>query len=218
MKAFFIIIALLVSLIGKSQYTPLGAITLWTEGYVITLSNDTIRGQVRIGSLTNDSPTTILIRTADNQKMKLTGEDIRLVAQKIPNFAYATGSIPHERELVIFERVPDPRRNNKPTLLERLTRSDGDVALYVDASGWKKSTDFTFGNFIIETNHNELSYVAVKNGTEAFVARRGEIETVYERLFGDCPEFWRTNPAISRKDWRYLGDVVAAYNRLCHHL
>lgn len=218
MKAFFTSITLVVSLTGNAQYAPLGAITLWTEGYIVTLQNDTIRGQVRIESLTNESPATLVVRTVDNRKIKLKSDDVRLVAQKIPGFAYATGSIPRERELVVFERVPDPRRNAKPVLLERLTRFDGAVALYFDASGWKKSTDFTFGNLTIETNHKELSYVAVKNGTDAFVARRGEIETVYERLFGDCPEFMRNNPMATRRDWRYLGDLIAEYNRLCQHL
>ena len=218
MKAFFTAIPLLISLIGKAQYTPLGAITLWTEGYVVTLQNDTIRGQVRVGSLVNDSPTTLVIRTADDQKIKLKSDNVRLVAQKIPSFAYATGSIPRERAMVIFERVPNPRRNDKPMLLERLTRFDGAIALYFDASGWKKSTDFTFGNFTIETNHIELSYVAVKNGTDAFVVRRSEIETVYKRLFGDCPEFMRNSLTATRRDWRYLGDNIADYNRLCQHL
>ena len=218
MNILFVIIALLASLICQAQYTPLGAITLWTEGYVITTQNDTLRGKVRIGSLVNESPATVIIRTTDNAQIKLKSEDVRLIAQQIPNFAYATGSIPRERERIVFERVPNPHQQNKPVLLERLTRFDGAVALYIDASGWKKSTDFTFGNFVIETNHQELSYVAVKNGADAFIAKRGEIEAVYKRLFGDCSDFIAKNPTAARRDWRYLGDMIAEYNRLCQHL
>lgn len=218
MKAFFVVVTLLISVTGKAQYVPLGAITMWTDGYVVTLQNDTIRGQVRIGSLLNDSPASIIVRTADDSKTKFKGDDLRLIAQRIPDFAYSTGSIPREREMVIFERVPSPRRKDKLMLLERLTRFDGSIALYFDASGWKQTTEYTFGNFVFEINRQDLSYVAVKNGTEAFIAKRGEIETVYERLFGDCPQFMRNNPTVNRHDWRYLGDMVADYNRLCQHL
>ncbi|WP_420150856.1 hypothetical protein [Spirosoma sp.] len=218
MKAFFVIVTLSISLIGKGQYIPLGAVTMWTDGYVVTLQNDTIRGQVRIGSLVNDSPASIVIRSADNTKIKLKGDDIQLIAQRIPDFAYSTGSIPREREMVIFERVPNPRRNSKPMLLERLTPPGGAIALYFDPSGWKSKTEYTFGNFVFEVDRLDLSYVAVKNGSESFIAKRGEIETVHERLFGDCPLYIRNYPTAARRDWRFLGEMVATYNRLCQQL
>lgn len=217
MKSLFIGITLSISLITQAQYVPLGAITMWTDGYVVTLRNDTIRGQVRVGSLVNDSPVGIVVRTADQSKIKVKDDDIRLVAQRIPDFAYSTGSIPRDREMIFFERVPNPRRKNKRMLLERLTRFDGPMALYFDASGWKQKTEYTFGNFVFEVDHQDLSYVVLKNG-EALIAKRGELETVYERLFGDCPQFIRNNPTASRRDWRYLGDMVADYNRLCQRL
>ena len=221
MNAFFIATTLLISLFslsGRAQYTPLGAITMWTDGYVVTLQNDTIRGKVRIGSLVNDSPASIIVRAADDRKIKVKGDEVRLIAQQIPSFAYSTGSIPREREMVVFERVPNPRRKDKPMLLERLTPAGGAIALYFDASGWKSKTEYTFGNFVVEVDRLDLSYVAVKNGTEAFIAKRGEIEAVHERLFGDCPLFIRNYPTATRRDWRYFGDMVSAYNRLCQQL
>lgn len=218
MKAFLVSITLLISLVTKAQYQPVGAITMWTDGYVVTIQNDTVRGQVRIGSLVNDSPASIIVRTDDDRKTKFKGDDVRLIAQRLPDFAYSTGSIPREREFVFFERVPNPRRKDKPMLLERLTRFDGALALYFDPSGWKQKSEYTFGNFVFEIDRQDLSYVVVKNGTEAFIAKRGEIETVYERLFGDCPQFMRNNPTVTRRDWRYLGDMVADYNQLCQHL
>ncbi|GAB4017915.1 hypothetical protein [Spirosoma koreense] len=206
---------LLIGLHSNAQYNPVGAITMWTEGYVITQQQDTIRGQVRIGSLINDSPETILVRHADNTKTKIKGDDVQLIAQRIPDFAYATGSIPQGREMVIFERVPNPRRKDRPMLLERLTIPGGAIALYFDVAGWKKTTAYTFGSFVLETDHQELSYVAVKNGRDAFVARRSELATVYDRLFGDCPAFGQSYPALTRRDWRGLGELVDAYNHLC---
>lgn len=218
MKVFFSTVTFLLSFAGKAQYIPLGAITMWTDGYVVTLQNDTIRGQVRIGSLVNDSPASIIVRTAGNEKIKVKGDDVRLVAQRIPSFAYSTGSIPPDREMVIFERIPNPRRKDKPMLLERLTPAGGAIALYFDASGWKSKTEYTFGNFVFEVDRLDLSYVAVKNGSEAFIAKRGETEAVHERLFGDCPTFMRNYPTATRRDWRYLGEMVAVYNRLCQQL
>ncbi|UFH56448.1 hypothetical protein [Spirosoma sp. KNUC1025] len=218
MKAFFVAFILFISFAAKSQYVPLGAITMWTDGYVVTMQNDTIRGQIRIGSLVNDSPANVLIRAADNTKTKLKGDDVRLIAQRIPSFAYSTGSIPREREMVVFERVPNPRRHDKPMLLERLTPAGGAIALYFDVSGWKAKTEYTFGNFVLETNQQDLSFIVLKNGTEPFIAKRGEMETVYERLFGDCPLFIRNYPTATRRDWRFLGEMVATYNGLCQQL
>jgi hypothetical protein len=215
MKAFFVISTLLISLVGKAQYVPVGAITMWTDGYVVTTQNDTIRGQVRVGSLVNDSPAGIIVRTDDNAKLKLKGDDLKLIAQRLPNFAYSTGSIPREREMIIFERVPNPRRKDKPMLLERLTPSGGNIALYFDVTGWKKTTEYSFGNFVLGVDHQDLSYIALKNGSEAFVAKRGEMETVHDRLFGDCPTFIRNYPTATRRDWRGFGEMVASYNQLC---
>lgn len=188
---------------------------MWTDGYVVTLENDTLRGQVRVGSMVNDSPASIHVKIDDGTKTNVKGEKVRLLAQRIPAFAYATGSIPRERETVIFERVPNPRRNGKPTLLERLTPSGGRIALYFDVSGWKKTSEYTFGNFAFELDRQDLSYIVLKNGNESVLAKRGEIEVVHDQLFGDCPALIRTYPNVTRRDWNRLGDMVLAYNELC---
>lgn len=215
MKVLLTILGLIATTSGWGQYNPLGAITMWTDGYVVTLKNDTIRGEMRVGMLVNDSPATVIVRGADQTKTKLKADDLRLIAQRIPAFAYSTGSIPQTRELVVFERIPNPRRSNKPMLLERLTPFGGKIALYFDASGWKKNTEYTFGSFVLETNHEEMSYIALKNGTEVLVAKRGDLETVHDRLFGDCPTFIRNYPTATRRDWRQFGEMVYAYNQLC---
>ncbi len=215
MKIFILFIALFSSVAGMAQYDPVGAITMWTEGYVVTTQNDTIRGQVRVGSLLNESPASIIIRMADEKKIKLKGDDLRLIAQRLPNFAYSTGSIPRDREMVVFERVPNPRRANKPMLLERLTPAGGRLALFFDASGWKKTTEYTFGNFSLETSRQDLSYVVVKDNGESLLAKRGAMEAIHEKLFGDCPAFVRTYPTATRREWSRFGEMVDAYNRLC---
>lgn len=218
MKSFlYIITALLTSLVSQAQYVPLGAITMWADGYVVTVQNDTLRGEVRIGSLVNDSPAGVVVRTTDDKKVKLKGDELKLIAQRIPNFAYATGAIPREREMVVFERVPNPRRGGKPMLLERLTPFGGTIALYFDASGWKKSVEYTFGDFTIGASQ-ELSYIVVKNNVEAVLAKRGTLEEIHENLFGDCPEFIRNHPVATRRDWRFFGEMVTDYNRLCQQL
>ncbi|QIP14992.1 hypothetical protein G8759_21375 [Spirosoma aureum] len=215
MKILTILIILLQSALGLAQYIPVGAITMWTDGYVVTMTNDTIRGEMRIGALINDSPAGVIIRSADKTKTKLKGDDLRLIAQHIPDFAYSSGYISRDREMVIFERVPNPRRSNKPMLLERLSPLEGRVALYFDVSGWKKTTEYTFGNFVLESNRQELSYIVLKNGQEPLLARRGDLEAVHEKLFGDCPTFIRNYPIATRRDWNQFGDMVAAYNELC---
>jgi hypothetical protein len=215
MKAIFIALAVLSSTLVRAQYRPLGAITMWTDGYVITLENDTLRGQVRVGSMVNDAPAAIQIKAADGTKTKVKGENVRFLGQQIPAFAYATGSIPREREMVVFERVSNPRRNGKPMLLERLTPIGGRIALYFDASGWKKTTEYTFGNFVFELDRQDLSYIVLKNGSEPMLAKRGDIEAVHDQLFGDCPTLIRTYPTVTRRDWSRLGDMVVAYNELC---
>ncbi|MFD2570807.1 hypothetical protein ACFSUS_09200 [Spirosoma soli] len=217
MKILLFSIALLSSIACLGQYNPLGAITMWTDGYVVTMQNDTIDGQVRVSSLVNDSPASVIIRTADDKKIKLKGDDLRMIAQRIPNFAYATGSIPREREMIVFERVPNPRRGGKPTLLERLTPYGSSIVLYFDVSGWKKTVDYSFGNFSI-SNRQDLSYIVLKNNTESLIAKRGDMEAIHENLFGDCPAFIRNYPVATRRDWNLFGDMVAAYNQLCQHL
>ncbi len=214
MKVLIFCFVLLGQTVCLAQYNPVGALTMWADGYVITGQNDTLRGQVRVGSFVNDSPAGVVIRTADENKVKLKGDDLRLIAQRLPAFAYATGSIPRERELVVFERVPNPRRNGKPTLLERLTPAGGRIALYFDVSGWKKTTEYSFGNFSI-SNRQELSYVAVKNDRESLLAKRGDLEAVHDRLFGDCPAFVRDYPVATRRDWNQFGAMVDAYNQRC---
>ncbi|WP_461095018.1 hypothetical protein [Spirosoma gilvum] len=215
MKSVGILLFILISTVCMGQYVPLGAITMWTDGYVVTLQNDTLRGQVRIGMLVNDSPASIVMRTSDTEKIKLKGDNLRLIAQRIPDFAYSTGHIPRGRELVIFERVPNPRRNGKPMLLERLTPFWGNIALYFDAAGWKKTTEYTFGNFTIKTDHQDFSYIVLKNGQESWVAKRGDMEAVHDKLFGDCPAFIRNYPSATRRNWREFGEMVASYNQLC---
>ncbi|QHV96934.1 hypothetical protein [Spirosoma endbachense] len=215
MKILTVLIILLQSSLGLAQYIPVGAITMWTDGYVVTMTNDTIRGEMRIGTLVNDSPAGVIFRNADKAKTKLKGDDLRLIAQRIPDFAYSSGYISRDREMVIFERVPNPRRSNKPMLLERLSPLEGRVALYFDVSGWKKTTEYTFGNFVLESNRQELSYIVLKNGQEPVLARRGDLEAVHEKLFGDCPTFIRNYPIATRRDWNQFGEMVAAYNELC---
>ncbi|GAB3506842.1 hypothetical protein GCM10027341_40570 [Spirosoma knui] len=217
MKAILFGIALFSSIICFGQYSPLGAITMWTDGYVVTMQNDTIDGQVRVGSFVNDSPASVVIRTADDKKIKLKGDELRMMAQRIPNFAYSTGSIPREREMIVFERVPNPRRGGKPMLLERLLPYGGNIVLYFDVSGWKKTVEYSFGNFTIGATQ-ELSYVVLKNNSESMIAKRGDMEAVHETLFGDCPEFIRNYPVARRRDWQFFGDMVTAYNQLCQQL
>ncbi|WP_338869270.1 hypothetical protein WBJ53_19695 [Spirosoma sp. SC4-14] len=215
MKFLWSVLSLISITLCQGQYNPVGAITMWTDGYVVTLKNDTIRGRIRVGMLVNDSPATVIIRHTDQTKTKLKSDDLRLIAQRIPDFAYSTGSIPQTRTFVVFERVPNPRRNNKLTLLERLTPFGGKIALYFDASGWKKTTEYTFGNFVFETNHEEMSYIALKNGTEVLIAKRGNLEVIHDQVFGDCPAFIHNYPTATRRDWKQFGDMVYAYNQLC---
>ncbi|MGA0556443.1 hypothetical protein ACO2Q8_07325 [Larkinella sp. VNQ87] len=208
------LVALLSPLLGAAQYAPLGAITSWTDGYVVTTDNDTIRGKVRVGMMVNDAPANAIVRTADDKKVTFKSDKLRLIAQDIPKFAYATGAIPREREQVIFERVPNPRRDHKTALLERLSHP-GKLVLYFDANGWKKNMEYTFGNFTIGTNPKDLSFVVVKDQTNARIVKKGTIDDEHEALFGDCPAFVRQYPAATRRDWNRFGEIVEAYNQTC---
>lgn len=215
MKGLVTLIAVVGSGLCQAQYMPLGPITQWTDGYVITMQNDTLQGRVRIGSMINDSPANVVLETADGQKRKLKGADLRVVAQRLPGFAYLTGSIPRDREMIVFERVVSPRQGARSVLLERLTPFGGRVALYFDPFGWKKTSEYTFGNFTVGTNPRDLSYVVLKNGTASLLATRGEFGVIHETVFGDCPAFIRAYPVASRRDWNQFGDMVKAYNQLC---
>jgi hypothetical protein len=210
--SFFL--ALLSSTVSFDQYAPLGAITSWTDGYVVTTENDTVRGKVRVSTMVNDAPASVVVRTGDDKKATFKGEKLRLVAQNIPEFAYATGAIPREREMVVFERVPNPRKDGKTALLERLSHP-GKITLYFDANGWKKNSEYTFGNFTIATNPKDLSFVVVKDQNNARIVKKGTIDDEHEALFGDCPEFVRQFPAATRRDWKRFGELVETYNQTC---
>lgn len=213
MNYFFITLALLVSTIARAQYQPLGAITQPVEGFVITTRGDTLVGEVRIVSLTNDSPTSVTVQIPDHEKQKFKGHELRVIAQQIPDFAYQTGSIPREREYVLFERVTNPR-TDKSVLMERLTPADGPLALYFDPSGWKNSPGLTFGNFTI-SREQELSYILVKNNHEFFLARPTDVEQIHEKAMSDCPAFLERFPTATRRDWKELGERVIFYNQSC---
>ena len=206
--------ALLSSTVCVAQYAPLGAITSWADGYVVTIENDTIRGKVRVSTMVNDAPASVVVRTAGDKKVTFKGEKLRLVAQQIPTFAYATGAISRERELVVFERVPNPRKDGKTALLERLSHP-GKITLYFDANGWKKHSEYTFGNFTIGTNPRDLSFVVVKDQTNARSVKKSTIDDEHEALFGDCQAFVRQFPAATRRDWNRFGEIVEAYNQTC---
>jgi hypothetical protein len=215
MKYLFLTTLLIIGTLARAQYAPLGAITQWTDGYVVTVENDTIHGRVRVGAMVNDSPATVVVQTDDDKKVKLKGDNLRLLVEYIPPYAYVMGSIPRSREAVVFEQVPNPRRNGKAMLLERLTPPGGRIALYFDAAGWKKSTEYIFGNFTFELNRQEMSYVVLKDNVVALLAKRSELETIHETLLGDCPVFVRQYPTATRRDWNYFGEMVRAYNQLC---
>ncbi|GAB3320941.1 hypothetical protein GCM10027299_14740 [Larkinella ripae] len=197
-----------------AQYAPLGAITTWTDGYVVTTENDTIRGKVRVNTMVNDAPASVALRLDDDKKVTFKGDKLRLIAQDIPQFAYATGAIPRERKQVIFGRVPNPRHNGKTALLERLSHP-GKLTLYFDANGWKKNSEYTFGQFTIGTNPKDLSFVVVKDQSSARIVKKSTLDDEHETLFGDCPEFVRQFPAATRRDWKRFGEIVEAYNRTC---
>ncbi|MFC5410127.1 hypothetical protein ACFPMF_12455 [Larkinella bovis] len=209
-----LLLALMSPVAAMAQYLPLGAITSWTDGYVVTMENDTVRGKVRVSMMVNDAPGSVAVRTQDDKKISFKGDKLRLVAQDIPKFAYSTGAIPREREQVVFERVPNPRSNGKTALLERLSHP-GKITLYFDANGWKKNSEFTFGNFTIGTNPRDLSFVVVKDRTNARLVKKGTIDDEHEALFGDCPAFVRQFPAATRRDWNRFGEIVEAYNQTC---
>lgn len=215
MRYLFLITLLVVCTSVLAQYAPLGAITQWADGYVVTVENDTIHGRVRVGAMVNDSPAAVVVQTGDDKKVKVKGDNLRLLVQYIPSSAYVTGSIPRSREAVVFERVPNPRRNGKPMLLERLTPAGGRIALYFDAAGWKKSTDYTFGNFTFELSRQEMSYVVLKDNNASFLVKRRDLEAIHETLLGDCPVFIRQYSTATRRDWNYFGEMVRAYNQLC---
>lgn len=65
---------------------------------------------------------------------------------------------------------------------------------------------------------DRLSYVMLKDGHESLLAKRADIEVVHNTLFGDCPTFIRDFPTVTRRDWRYIGELVSTYNRLCPQL
>ncbi len=213
MNYFFITLALLVSTVARAQYQPLGAITQPVEGFVITTQGDTLVGEVRIVSLTNDSPASVTVQIPDHEKQKFRSLELRVIAQQIPDFAYRTGSIPREREYVQFERVTNPR-NGKSVLLERLTPIDGPLALYFDPSGWKNSPGFTFGTFTI-SREQELSYILVKSDREFFLARPADVEQIHAKAMSDCSAFLERYPTATRRDWQELGERVVFYNQSC---
>lgn len=175
MKTLFASAFLLISTASFSQYLPLGAITMPTDGYVVTTSGDTLRGNVRVASMVNESPATVIVESPERGRKKFRSDELRTVFQRIPAFAYATGSIPRERQAVVFERIGHPGRGGKPALVERLTETDGPVALYFDATGWKRNVEFTFGNLELATLPEDLSYILVEDGQPGRLVRKREL-------------------------------------------
>lgn len=215
MKTSLLFACLFGSSVAFGQYLPLGAITTRTEGYVVNAQGDTVRGTVRVTNLLNESPATVVVETPDRGKKKFRGDELLTVVQRIPAFAYVTGSIPRQRKTVVFDRVQHPRQDGKAVLLERLTEPNGRVALYFDATGWKQNLEFTFGNIELATLPEDQSYVLVKAGQPGRLVRRGDLAQLHDEVFGDCPAFVQLVPELKRRDWRQLGFLVAEYNHSC---
>lgn len=175
MKALFASAFLLVSTASFSQYLPLGAITMPVEGYVVTESGDTLWGKVRVASMVNESPATVVVEGPERGRKKFRSDELRTVFQRIPAFAYATGSIPRQRQAVVFDRIRHPGRGGKAVLVERLTEAGDPVGLYFDATGWKRNVEFTFGNFELATLPEDLSYILVEDGQPGRLVRKREL-------------------------------------------
>ncbi len=207
---------LLFLLAGRTygQYVPLGAISSWTDGYVITTANDTIAGQIRIPMLVNDAPASAVIKTRDGQKQTIKAADLVQIAQRIPDYAYSTGHIPRDRQYIFFDKVPNPRRNQKPMLLERLSHP-GKVVLYFDANGWKKTTDLTFGALTVTLDHKDFSFVAVKDGQTASLLKKSNLNEQIGSLFGDCPIFINQLTTSEAPEWKHLDRILSLYNQSC---
>ncbi|OIN58504.1 hypothetical protein [Arsenicibacter rosenii] len=216
MKQLITLTLLLLALGSRAygQYAPLGAISSWTDGYVITTANDTITGQIRIPTLINDAPASAVIKTPDGRKQTVKAEDLLQIAQRIPDYAYATGSIPRERQYIFFDKVPNPRRHQKPMLLERLSQP-GKVVLYFDANGWKKTTDLTFGALTVTLDHKDFSFVAVKDGKTASILKKSNLSEQTGALFGDCPVFISQLNGPDSIAWKHLDRILTLYHQSC---
>lgn len=175
MKTSLLFACLLGSSVAFGQYLPLGAITTRTEGYVVTAQGDTVRGTVRVTTLRDESPATVVVETPDQGKKKFRGDELLTVVQRIPAFAYVTGSIPRQRKAVVFDRISHPRRGGKVVLVERLTEADDPVALYFDATGWKRNVEFTFGNLELATLPEDQSYILVEDGQPGRLVRKRDL-------------------------------------------
>lgn len=215
MKRFLTAVLSLLSAASFAQYTPLGAVSSWTDGYIVTAQNDTVRGKMRVGMLLNDAPQQVIFKNADGKKQTYKADNIVAIAQRIPFADESLNPQIRERQYIYFDKISHPRRNGKMLLTERLSRTTGKLALYFDASGWKQTQEFSFGNFTIATDPKDLSFVVVKRDAESFVVKRGNIQDHYENLFGDCATFVKKYPDATRRDWNRFGELVDAYNSLC---
>jgi RNase P/RNase MRP subunit p29 len=186
-------------------------ITIAVEGYVVTHTQDTLRGKVNVTQV-NNYVTQITYREPGGNKTRYTPADLRAFSQKRPKLLRDfTDLTTVDKDWVHYESHEHPRKAGKKVFMERLMNG-AQIKLFNNPAGMENSTSLAG----FKLNEKESSYVVHKAGSKPYILKKKNYEEEFNSLFGDCEPFMafvNKNPDLRK--FKNLGLVVESYNLQC---
>ena len=112
------------------------------------------------------------------------------------------------REYIIFQRALRPKKDGYGLYQPVNPGFDNRIKVYDHPSGFKSRTDATGGRL------KDHSFVVVKEGQRSLVVKRKLYQDQFERIFEDCPKFFRYYPGVEPR-FEDFAQHLFVYDQLC---
>lgn len=186
------------------QIKSFGPLNTFTEGFVVKMNGDTIRGKIRCTKDKYESPYQIFINLKEGEKLELLAADVKSLVQSLPE----DKRLP-ERDFVIFDKIKNPKFQDSLMLTERISPLDK-ITIYFDVSGNVRQNQMV-DNKLVEGVVN-MSYL-LKKDEEVIVVKKGDYKSKLPGFFNGCKAF--TVDSIIRSKWDQMRMLIDKYNNEC---
>ena len=189
-------------------------ITFFTEGYVVSLKNDTIYGLIKVEKAVGFVHR-IVFKSQVYRKTKLNASDILGFSQ---NRHIAITQYPEiksiDRAMVHYQSCPSPTDQKRKVFLERLVNIS-DIELYAYPSG-VSITQNTEG-FTKATNY--VQYWVCRKGKSSLRLNESTYSWAYEVLFEGCPMLVNYAQSFEQpRDFNNFLSLLERYHEFCQSL
>ncbi len=192
---------------------------------VTTAEGQQVAGRIRSKTRWNSFLTSISIRDEAGNRIKYSAADILELKVKVGRYPPPLRMIsvcPRNiramirvefddvvtREYVIFQRALRPKKDQYGLFQLVNPGFDNRIKVYDHPSGFKSMNEATGGR---RTDH---SFVVVKEGQRSLVVKKKLYQGQFERVFEDCPKFFRYYPGTEPR-FEDFAQHVFVYDQLC---